>query len=71
MKYDYIKLENTFNRVLSAMKSVADKETVSDLNQISYVIAEVRCAAQMNDDGSHFADTEMRLMRSLILGVGA
>lgn len=67
MARDYIKLEQTFNRVLSAMKSVADKETINDLNEISYVISEVRHADQMNKQGVNIADVEQRLIKQLIL----
>lgn len=67
MSQDYVKLEQTFNRLATAINPIADKQTAEDLKQLSSVIAEVRHAAQQLKDGADILDVECRLMRSLFL----
>ncbi|MBF4991102.1 hypothetical protein [Methylophilus sp. QUAN] len=67
MSQDYVKLEQTFNRLATAINPIADKQTTDDLKQLSAVIAEVRHAAQQLKDGADILDVECRLMRSLFL----
>lgn len=67
MSQDYVKLEQTFNRLATAINPIADKQTTDDLKQLSAVVAEVRHASQQLKDGANILDVEERLMRSLFM----
>lgn len=67
MSQDYVKLEQTLNRLATAINPIADRQTAEDLKQLSSVIAEVRHAAQQLKSGADILEVEERLMRSLFL----
>jgi hypothetical protein len=62
----YIEVEITLNRVISAMKSVADKQTIQDLQSVGTIMAEIRHAAVSLSDGSDVDGVTQRVMSGLL-----
>lgn len=62
---DYIDLEKTTNRVVSALKAVTDPETSKKLDNVNYALAELRHAAVSLEDGVPVEEVKDRLMATL------
>lgn len=62
----YIEVEITLNRIINAMKNIADRQTIQDLHSVGTIVAEIRHASVCLSDGSNVDEVTQRVMSGLL-----